>query len=283
MADALIGITETQAAAKTEISNVAQMYLKQASILMPTVVDYSYLAGPGVKAVNVPRSGGFTVGSKSENTAIEAQIITYAADSIALTYHRAVQFLAEDIATVQSVIGIQDAIMKATKDLAYDIDAAIFAALLAGPSTSAPDHSVVFADTSGDVVAKADILAARKLLRTQNIDPRECFILIGPEKEAELLALADFIQAERYGSNAPIMNGEFGTIFGMKVLVHSVVTDQMITYHKSALGFALQQGITYASQSDLANLGMRHSLSYLAGFKVMDSGKRHVLTDSTNA
>ena len=284
MADALVGVTETAANARTEISNIAQAYLQQEAVLLPTVTNYSHLVVQGSKAVNVPRSGGFTVGAKSENTAVDAQIVTYAADSIALTDHRVVQFLNEDIAELQSAVAVtNDMIMKATKDLAYDADSLIVADLIAGASTTSPDHSIVFIDTSTDVIAKGDILASRKLLIDQHINTKECFILIGSEKEAELLALADFIQAERYGSNTPIMNGEFGTIYGMKVLVHAAMTDQMVTYHPSALGYAFQQGITYKSESDLSNLGTRHSLSYLFGSKVLDGGKRLVFTDATNA
>lgn len=281
MADALMGVTETAAAALANVSNMAQTFLIQNSVLLPTATNYSALAVPGASSIKLPRSGGFSVGDKSENTAVDAQIITYAADSITFS-HRTVQFLVEKLAQKQSVVDVvQDAVMKATKALALDVDTKILAQL-ALASSSAPDHQLVFADTSGDVVAKADILAARKLLIDQNINPRECFIAVGSEKEAELLAISDFIDASKYGSNSPIMMGEIGMIYGMRVIVHTSITDQMYTWHPSAVGYAFSQNIELDFDKDLANIGTRYSLDYIFGAKVLDSGKRCVFTDSTN-
>lgn len=283
MADALVGVTETVASARAEISTLVQSYLQQSSILLPTVTDYSFMVSKGSKSVGVPRSGGFTVADKAENTAADAQIVTYAADTIALVKHKVVQFLIEKIADKQASIALtEDMIMKATKDIGYQIDLDIIVEL-ALASASTPDHQIVFIDTVTDVIAKGDILAARKLLADQKIDTRECFIGVGPEKEAELLGLADFVQAERYGSNMVVMDGEFGKLFGMRVMVHPGFTDRMITWHPSAVGFAFGSGLEVDSQKDLANLGTRYSADVIYGAEVLDLGVRNVLTDSTNA
>jgi len=103
MADALMGVTETSASALANISEVAQLYLQQEAKLMPTVTDYSSLAVAGSSSVKLPRSGGFTVGDKSENTRVDSQVITYAADTISLDQHRVIQFLLEDIADQQMI------------------------------------------------------------------------------------------------------------------------------------------------------------------------------------
>lgn len=281
MADALIGVTETSAAALANISNLAQSFLIQNSILLPTVTNYSNLAVPGASSIKLPRSGGFTVGNKAENTAVDAQIITYAADTITFS-HRTVQFLIEKLAKNQSVVDVvSDAVMKATKALALDVDVKILTELQLA-SSSGPDHQINFIDTVGDVIAKGDVLAARKLLVDQNVNPRECYLAFGSEKEAELLGLADFVQAERYGSNMPIMAGEIGMIYGMKVLIHTSITDYMLAWHPSAVGAAFSQAIELDFDKDLANIGTRYSLDYIFGAKVLDSGKRCVKVDSTN-
>lgn len=281
MADALMGVTETAANALANVSSLAQSFLIQQSVLLPTATNYSALAVPGASSIKLPRSGGFSVGTKAENTAVDAQIITYAADTITFS-HRTVQFLIEKLAAKHSMVDVaQDSIMKATKALALDVDVAILAQL-AQASASAPDHQLVFADTSGDVVQKSDILNARRLLINQNVNPRECFIAVGSEKEAELLAISDFIDASKYGSNSPIMLGEIGMIYGMRVLVHTSVTDQMYVWHPSAVGYAFGQNIELDFDKDLANIGTRYSLDYIFGAKVLDSGKRNVFVDSTN-
>lgn len=281
MADALMGVTETAAAALANVSSMAQTFLIQNSVLLPTTTDYSMLAVQGASSIKLPRSGGFTVGSKSENTAVDAQVITYAADSITFS-HRTVQFLIEKLAAKQSVVDVvQDSVMKATKALALDVDAAILTQL-ALASASGPDHLINFIDTATDVVARGDILAARKLLINQNVNPRECFIAVGSEKEAELLNISDFIDASKYGSSSPLMLGEIGMIYGMKVIVHTSITDQMYVWHPSAIGHAFSQKIELDFDKDLANIGTRYSLDYIFGAKVLDGGKRNVFVDSTN-
>jgi len=126
MADVLMGVTETSAAALDVISSRVQEYLQQESKMLPLVSNFSDLVVPGSKQVEIPRSGGFTVNSKSENTAVDAQAITYSTDSIALDQHKVIQWLIEDIASEQTVVRVvEDALMKAGKDMARDIDQAL--------------------------------------------------------------------------------------------------------------------------------------------------------------
>lgn len=281
MADALMGVTETSANALANIAQMAQSFLIQESVLLGTATDYSNLAVPGASSIKLPRSGGFTVGDKAENTAVDAQVITYAADTISFS-HRTVQFLIEKLAQRQSVVDVvSDAVMKATKALALDIDEKILAEIELG-SASAPDHQINFADTVTDVLAKGDILGARKLLIDQNINPRECFLAVGSEKEAEMLAIEGFVDSSKYGSNSPVMLGEIGMVYGMRVLVHTSISDYMVAWHPSAVGYAFSQPIELDFDKDLANIGMRYSLDYIFGAQVLDSGKRCVKVDSTN-
>lgn len=281
MADALMGVTETSAAALANIAEMAQSFLIQESVLLPTCTDYSRLAVPGASSIKLPRSGGFTVGDKAENTAVDAQVITYAADTITFS-HRTVQFLIEKLAQKQSVVDVvSDAVMKATKALALDIDEKLLAEIELA-SASAPDHQIVFADTVTDVASRADVLAARKLLIDQNINPRECFLAVGSEKEADLLNIEGFVDASRYGSSSPVMLGEIGMLFGMRVLVHTSISDYMVAWHPSAVGYAFSQPIELDFDKDLANIGTRYSLDYIFGAEVLDGGKRSVKVDSTN-
>lgn len=282
MADTLMGVTEITAVSQAEISGLIQSYLYEKSRLLPSITDYSDRVGPGMKSLSIGRSGGFTVGSKTENTAVDAQALTYAGDVISLENHRVIQFLLEDIADEQAKPGIvADALQKAAADLAVDVDSYIIAELVKA-SASAPDHLINFIDTTDDVVALADILAARALLQAQNIDPMECYICVGPEKENEMLAIENFIDTSKWGNSEPVQNGVIGKIYGMKTIVHSSATDRMFTYHPSAVGFAFQKAITVESQRDLSQLATRYSVSVLHGCEVLDSGKRQVFTDSTN-
>ena len=281
MADALMGVTETSAASHAEVSKLAQTFLIQQAKLAATITDYSSLAVPGAASIELPRSGGFSVGSKSENTKVDSQIVTWEADTISLDQHRVIQFVLEDKAAIQSnVATVKDAIMKATKALALDMDTKIIVELRLA-SSSAPDHLIKFTDTTNEDIELGDILAARKLLIDQNIDPRECFMGVGSDQEKFMLAIDNFISAEKYGSNEPILNGEIGRIYGMKVIVHTGFNQEALFWHPSAVGFAIQQGTRFQTESALSDLGTRYSLDYIAGFEVLDGGVRQVQISET--
>lgn len=282
MADALMGTTETSANALAQVSELAQIYLQQESKLLPTVTDYSFLATKGASSIKLPRSGGFTVGDKSENTRVDSQVITYASDTISLNQHRVIQFLLEDIADMQSMVAVtQDAILKASKDLAFDIDKKIKAEF-DNASTAAPDHVIQYNDSTNEDIEKTDILEMRRLLVVQNINPRECFLGLAPGQEKNMLLIDDFVHVEKYGSSIPVMQGEIGMVYGMRVIVSNVFdgTDSY-AWHPTSVGMALQQGVRVQRDYDLANLAWRYSLDYLAGFEVLDSGKRVVKIEET--
>lgn len=276
MADVITGVTESSATARAEVEKLAQKYLIQESKMMPLVLNYSSMAVPGASSIKLPKAGGFTVGDKAENTAVDAQTSAFSVDTISLNVHRVIQFLVEDIAGKQaSVDVVAEYLLRATKQLALDIDTKILATLKSA-SASSPDHEIAFSDATGEDVAIADILTIRKLLALQNLDPRECFIGIGPDQEAHMLAIENFISADKYGSNAPVMNGEIGQVFGMKVVLHTSLANEVVAWHPTAAGFALQQGIRVQRDYELNHLAQRYSLDYIGGFSVLDGGKRCV-------
>lgn len=282
MADAITGITEISATSMEVISQAAQSYLQQKSMLLPTVTNYSGLVIPGSDSVSIPRASGFTVGSKSENTALDAQAITFSKDTIDLDNYRAVQFLIEEIASSQARVAVvQENVLRGAADLAVDVDNYIVTELALASSTN-PDNQLKFNDDTNEDIELIDILNARKALMDQYLDPRECFIGVGTAKEKDMLQISNFIDASKYGSNEPIMNGEIGKIYGMKVIVSTVFgDDNMYTYHPSAVGFAFQRQMTFQSESALAHLATRYSLDMRHGTKVLDLGKRCVLTTPT--
>ena len=276
MADTLTGVTETVAAALDVISSRSQSYLQQEAKFLPLVSNFSDLVVPGAKSVEIPRAGGFTVASKSENTAADASAITWSTDAIALDQHKYVQWLLEDIANIQTVVRvIEENVMRASKDMARDVDQYLVN-ILETASASSPDHRIAYAGTT--VIALADILAARQLMIKQFLDPRECYLAVSPAQEAVLLGITGFIDASQYGSNEPIMNGEIGKIYGVRVLIHNDVEDlKSLMFHPSAAGFASQMGMRYQTEKDLANLATRHSLDNIWGAKLLDAGKRCVM------
>ena len=143
MADALIGVTEAQRRAL--ILGLVQKQLIASAKLAPTVMNVSEFSVPGAKSIAFPYAGNFVVGDKAENATVDAQVLTYSADTLELSKHKVVQWIIEKIASLQSAVAIEvDAISRAVKGLAKQLDSDIYAALKAA-SAKTPDHRVAYA------------------------------------------------------------------------------------------------------------------------------------------
>jgi hypothetical protein len=274
MAD--IGVTETSATAVDIVAGIVQDVLKQTSFLIPTVTDFSSYAVKGAKEVQIPRRTQFAAGDKAENSALTAQVLTFAVDAISLAKHKAILARMESIAAIQAMPDVEAEIIKEmAAELALQIDKDLYVQLKLA-SAAAPDHRVAFANAS--TLGKSDILNARYLLNTQVVPGMDRYLLVNPLHEKELLAIDDFVHVDKYGSANPVQLGELGMLYGSKVIMSTVCEDNnVIYYHKSAVGFAMQKAPTFESMRDLPNVATEYLLWELYGSKVMDSGKRQVL------
>jgi hypothetical protein len=278
MSDVLLGKTEVDAVSAEVIADLTQSYLLQEAKLLPTVLDFSYLAGPGMDKIKIPKAGGFSVNDKSENTAVSSQSITWSTDDLELDKHKVIQVLVEKYAQLQGGGRVvADIAERAGKALALQLDTDIIAALIA-TSAADPDHRIGLA---GGSFAEADILEARKLLNDQNVPLEDRFLVIPTAYEKAALALANLIQQDRYSGNTAIVSGEIGMAYGFRVIVHTGATVAS-AYHKSHVAVAIQQGLTYDFDKDLPNLATRHSFDQIYGVKVLDSGKRGVKVGSAS-
>lgn len=279
MADVLLGKTEVDAVSAELIADLTQSFLIQEAKLLPTVLDYSAIAGPGMDKIKIPKAGGFTVNDKTENTAVDSQAITWSTDDLNLDKHKVIQVLVEKYAQLQGGGRVvSDIAERAGKALALQIDTDIIAALVA-TSASTPDHRIALA---GSTFAEVDILEARKLLNDQNVPLSDRFLVIPTAYEKSALALANLIQQDRYSGNTAIVSGEIGQAYGFRIIVHTGLSTTAVAYHKSHVAVAIQQGLTYDFDKDLPNLAIRHSFDQVYGVKVLDSGKRGVLLGSAS-
>lgn len=274
MAD--MGKTETAATAEERISSQIQMQLIESSKLVPTVTDYSALAVKGVDVIKVPRAGDFTVNDKAENTAVTAQVITYATDDMNLDKSKVIQVLLEDDANLDAKPDIvADIIGRMARGIALQVDTDIVTALEA-VSTSAPDHAIAYANATD--LGKADILEARALLHEQNVPFSECFIGVSPRSEKALLAIDDFVHADKYGSAEGLRNGELGRLYGAPVIMSNEFNDaRTIVWHPTHVGFAMHKMASFETDRVLEKLGTLYSVHQKYGTMTKDSGVRAVL------
>lgn len=277
MAD--MGKTEVTSAILQDVSKFVQAELKQRAKLMPLVQNFPVAAG--MDSVRINRAGGFTAEDKAENTALTAQVLTFAADILAMDKHKAVLVRLEDIAGLQSNIDtVGEILTRMATELALAVDRDIEAQLRL-TSAAAPDHRIAYADATS--LKKADVLAARRLLHEQNVPFNECYMGVSPASEVSLLAIDDFVHADKYGSNEAIMNGEIGKLYGARVIMSNVFDDaRTIVWHPTHCAFGMQQNLTFKTADDLPNVAKEYLAVQLYGAKVLDLGLRGVLLGSAS-
>jgi len=283
-----MGVTEIVATSMDVVANLVQETLKQKSILLPTVTDYSRFAVKGSKQVDVPRRDQLAAGDKSENTDLTLDQLTFSVDSIVLNKHKAIAVELEDIARIQATPDIEaEIVQEMALELALQLDKD-FITQISAVSAAAPDHIIDYANSPTDTIQQTDILEARKLLNDQIVPQTDRFLLIGPDQEKQMLLLSDFVRVNAYGPGAGLSGGlreaELGRIYGFTVMMHtSVAADTVFFYHKSHVGYATQLNVRFDRDRNVLNVADTFVMSWLYGTIVLDSGKRGVELNTSGA
>lgn len=282
-----IGITEVDATRQSLVASIVQETLKQKSILLGTVSDYSSYAAAGAKEVKIPRRAQFAAADKSENTDLTAQELTFSSDTISLNKHKAIYSKLERIAGLQANVQVQAEILaEMANELALQVDKDLVTVLKA-TSAAAPDHRVLFANSPTNTIQQTDILEARRLLNVQNVPMDNRFLVIPPDQEKAMLLLSDFVRADAYGSAGGLINGEVGRVYGFTVVMWNVsgslASTEFLAYHKGHVGFAQQLTPEFETQKELKSVSTEFLLHHVYGTVTLDSGKRGVLFNSTGA
>ena len=78
--------------------------------------------------------------------------------------------------------------------------------------------------------------------------------------------IENFIHADKYGAREALLNGEIGRVFGFKVIVSNLLSaSQAFAYHREAVGYAMQQQVTF--ETDRPDVALRVTdYSYALGW-----------------
>lgn len=284
--DNLTTKSEIDAVSMELINSVVQTELIQGMVLAPTLTDYSALVGPGMDKVKVPRaSSSFTAEKKVGATEFTSQALSFVTDDIALDEHEGILAQIEGVADLQSRVDLAgEYARRMASRLALQMDTFLYEQMKL-TSSSSPDHRVAFDNTA--TLAKNDFINAKKLLRIQNVPMNDgrLFCAISPERESDILKLADFVDADKWGAEAVSakLNGVIGRAYGFNILVSNVVSDAgCIFYHSSHVGWAQQLSPTFETARNLKIAGYDALLHHLYGGVVLDGGKRGVLVGSAS-
>lgn len=261
MADAIIGSTQIDPTKAAAISEKVQRELKAAAKLAGTVMDISGFAQPGLKSISFPKLSNFTVGNRTSGAKADAQVITSTVDTLNLNQNAYLAWIIDGMDALQSTVKWQaELAVKAARAHARYVDTKIIAELATVAQQTA---------TAGSLT-KAVVIELRKNMVDNFVDPEECFLVCSSEEYAKLLAIDEFVSAEKYGiSNLP--RGVVGKIFGLNVIEHSNLTSGFYCYHPEAIALGFQAAPKMASQpaNEYGTSSERVAMDQLFGVKGM--------------
>lgn len=239
MADLIQTLPNTKNAV---IVPLVQKSLLEEAKLFNTVTNASMYASKGAVSVSVPRFSDFTVVERVLGAPADAAKLTDAKDLISLNKIGYIAWLEDSSDIYQSTIEYRiEASMRAAKAQAKFVDQTIVTALNTVASLSV-DGAVPAA------ITEAKILAMREHIISKGGDIENCTLAIGLGVEKDMLQIANFIDASKYG-NGNIENGVIGKVFGVKVMVSRLITStQAYLYDKEGLAIAMQREMDMSEQ-----------------------------------
>ena len=239
-----IGNTDLVATKNDLIISLVQRELIARAVVMPSIADLSAFAGKGSRSIAVPRAGSFSVEDRASTAEATLANVTYATDTITLDQMSTVSWVVDPQDEIESSVDVEvDLAQRAARAHARNFDNLVIAGL----------ESDATATTTAGAISKDIILEMRETLLSAEADPSQLSLLVGPDSESTLLAIAEFVEAQKYGS-AVIPTGVLGRLYGVEVRMSTLVAaSTFYMYDRDGYGFAIQRA---------ANMGERPAPEY---------------------
>lgn len=139
------------------------------------------------------------------------------------------------------------------------------------PSAASPDHTIAY--DAGTTLALADILEAKELLDTQNVDDADRICVLGAAQWNDVFNITGFTSRDFIPSGSPLTSGSIPTpIAGFMPKMTNIVSTTSYFFHPSFLTLAIQQALNIEE----FNLGVegirgkRINADILYGIKQLD-------------
>jgi len=160
-----------------------------------------------------------SVGEGAKLSAVDVSTLDYTANTITPTKVGTHAQITQEAIMGSELNLIRDAITEAGIALAQKEDEDILTALLTSSNTinAVSEGTWSVGDNAYKIIVKAVTT-----IKAAKWAPK--FLLIHPDGLKGILLSTMFIDASKYGSNEPILNGEIGKIAGLKILVSTNMT-----------------------------------------------------------
>jgi hypothetical protein len=258
MADLIHGDVELGATKETRIAAVVQRELIEGAVVAPRCMDWSFLAEPGAKEIEIPKGDSFTVLNRTEGSPGDASVITYDTDLLPLDFNAYISWVVDYKSKTQSRIDVQlqNAARAGRAHSAYLDSQLVVKAEAAGQAT-----------TTVGAISYAIILEMMETFLSNEGNVDQATLLVGIDSWAALMDINEFKSAEVYGS-ANIPSGVIGKVHGVDVVRSTKVgASSFYLYDKDALGFGIQNGPSFSEQmaNEFGSQAKRNVLDQLFG------------------
>lgn len=257
-------------------------YLQRKLVFRPLVDDYSDMVQGKGDVIHVPLISELTVETKAQNTAIEYDTDAGATSDITINQHKYASKLFEDIAVIQANPGMVEKYSQAFGySLAKEIDAHIASKIITVSSgaTLATD----------DIITQAEFQAALASLGEADLDYRdgELMMAVNPTVYADLLQEDRLVRYDSTGNaNGGLITGMVDSMYGMPVMMTNALGTggtnvSGVIFHKTAVGFAMQQEVRMQSDYSIDHLGTKVVADALYGCAVIHATRGYKFTNAS--
>jgi N4-gp56 family major capsid protein len=200
------------------VAEKVQRELAAQAKLLGLFEDYSSLAGAGASEVKVPRSDSFTVADRDNATpaAASAMNLTFSFDKIEFNKSKYVYYIIPGDIELEAKPSYElTAAGRAASAHGRNIDVEFIDALWTGAKIA---NYVEFDTGTSDI--EQTLLDMIQIADEANMpDDGNRFLLVKPQERKELLKVANFVQADKYGDRTPLVSGELGQAYGVRIVV----------------------------------------------------------------
>lgn len=270
MVDQVTGNTELGATKMDLIATAVQRELAFRAKMVPTITDVSQFAEPGLKSIEFPKLGSFTVQKRVEGSAGDATVLVSSTDVMNLDQNAYVAWIIDATSRIQSRIDAK--VMNARRAAAAhgrQVDLDVIAELEASAGL----------DLLGGVpaaVTRDNILDMREFVLGNDAMEEDLMWGISVDQEKELLKIDQFSRNDVYGSPV-IQTGVIGTLYGIPVMRHNgFKAGQVMLWEKSSCVIGFQKSPTFDEQkaNEYGAGAMREVLDQLYGIRGQQLGEK---------
>jgi len=276
------GLTEVNVFIPELWSEYVYDYLQRKLIFRPLVDDYSDMVQGKGDLIHVPLLSELTVETKDQNTAIQYDTDAGAVADITINQHKYASKLFEDIAVIQANPGMVEKYSQAFGySLAKEIDAHIASKIITVSSGATLG--------TDDIITQAEFQAALASLGEADLDYRdgELMLAVNPTVYADLLNEDRLMRYDATGSaNGGFNTGMVDRMFGMPVMMTNALGTggtnvSGVIFHKTTVGFAMQQEVRMQSDYSIDHLGTKVVADALYGCALLHATRGYKFTNAS--